>query len=240
MFSQIPFDGIVVAIENKIILKSDVVLNMQMAGINLSQNSMQLENIYNDFLDQMINDYVLITAAEKDTNIIVDNHMVDLRLSEHMNNLINEVGSEETLISMFNQPIREIKYYYREQIYNAMLKEMYIYSYISTDISRREVELFYEAYQDSLPKKPTEYTFSIIEAPIMPEIQEVERVKNLQLSLLEAMLKIFLEEFETVPKILSRFKENFEFYNFERPHQSLLGKTLAEIYWGREVFKKAA
>ena len=32
----------------------------------------------------------------------------------------------------------------------------------------------------------------------------------------------------------------FEFYNFERPHQSLVGKTPAEIYWGREVAKKAA
>ena len=34
--------------------------------------------------------------------------------------------------------------------------------------------------------------------------------------------------------------EYFEFYNFERPHQSLVGKTPAEIYWGREVSRKAA
>ena len=32
--------------------------------------------------------------------------------------------------------------------------------------------------------------------------------------------KIFLEEFETVPELLSGLKEYFEFYNFERPHQS--------------------
>jgi len=52
--------------------------------------------------------------------------------------------------------------------------------------------------------------------------------------------KIFLEEFETVPELLSGLKEYFEFYNFERPHQSLVGKTPAEIYWGREVARKAA
>ena len=34
--------------------------------------------------------------------------------------------------------------------------------------------------------------------------------------------------------------EYFKFYNFERPHQSLVGKTPAEIYWGSEVAKKAA
>jgi hypothetical protein len=52
--------------------------------------------------------------------------------------------------------------------------------------------------------------------------------------------KIFLEEFETVPELLSGLKEYFEFYNFERPHQSLEGKTPAEIYWEREVARKAA
>jgi putative transposase len=52
--------------------------------------------------------------------------------------------------------------------------------------------------------------------------------------------KIFLGEFETVQELLSGLKEYFEFYNFERPHQSLAVKTPAEIYWGREVAKKAA
>jgi len=52
--------------------------------------------------------------------------------------------------------------------------------------------------------------------------------------------KIFLEEFETVQELFSGLKEYFEFYNFERSHQSLVGKTPAEIYWGREVARKAA
>ena len=51
--------------------------------------------------------------------------------------------------------------------------------------------------------------------------------------------KIFLEEFIAVAELLSGLKEYFEFYNFRRPHQSLAGKTPAEIYWVREVVKKA-
>jgi putative transposase len=51
---------------------------------------------------------------------------------------------------------------------------------------------------------------------------------------------IYLEEFETVSELLSGLKKYFEFYDFERPHPSLLGKTPAEIYWGREVARKAA
>ena len=78
---------------------------MQMAGINLSQNSIQLENIYNDFLNQMVNDYVLLVAAEKDTNVVIDNNMVDSRLNEYMNNVMNEVGSEENLTEIFNKTV---------------------------------------------------------------------------------------------------------------------------------------
>ncbi|HJL71256.1 MAG TPA: integrase core domain-containing protein, partial [Candidatus Poseidoniia archaeon] len=48
------------------------------------------------------------------------------------------------------------------------------------------------------------------------------------------------EEFVTVPELLSGLKDYFKFYNFERPHQSLVGKTPAEIYWGREVARKVA
>lgn len=52
--------------------------------------------------------------------------------------------------------------------------------------------------------------------------------------------KIFLEEFETVPKLLAGLKEYFEFYNFERPHQCLSGKTPAEMYWGENIARMAA
>jgi putative transposase len=52
--------------------------------------------------------------------------------------------------------------------------------------------------------------------------------------------KIFLEEFETVHELLSGLKAYFEFCKLEKPHQSLVGKTPAEIYWGREVARMAA
>jgi len=52
--------------------------------------------------------------------------------------------------------------------------------------------------------------------------------------------KIFLEEFETVTELIAGLKEYFEFYNFERPHQSFSGKTPAEVYWGEAAAQKAA
>ena len=69
-------DGIVAAVEDKIILKSDVILNMQLSGVPLSQNSYTLERMYNDFLNQMIDDKVLLVAAEQDTNIVINYKLI--------------------------------------------------------------------------------------------------------------------------------------------------------------------
>jgi putative transposase len=41
--------------------------------------------------------------------------------------------------------------------------------------------------------------------------------------------KIFLEEFETVPELIAGLMERFEFFNFKKPHQSLVGKIPAGI-----------
>lgn len=52
--------------------------------------------------------------------------------------------------------------------------------------------------------------------------------------------KIFLEEFETVKDLIAGLKEYFEFYNFERSHQSFSGQTPAEVYWRATTVKMAA
>jgi putative transposase len=54
------------------------------------------------------------------------------------------------------------------------------------------------------------------------------------------LIKYGIEDFETVKELIAGLKEYFEFYNFERPHQSFSGKTPAEVYWGKEVAKKVA
>jgi hypothetical protein len=40
-------------------------------------------------------------------------------------------------------------------------------------------------------------------------------------------------------KVYLKSNGDYKFYNFERPHQSLIVKTPAEIYLGREVARKA-
>ena len=43
--------------------------------------------------------------------------------------------------------------------------------------------------------------------------------------------KVYLNDFRTVQEAYQGLKEYFEFYNHERPHQSLDYRTPAEVYW---------
>ena len=50
----------------------------------------------------------------------------------------------------------------------------------------------------------------------------------------------YLKEYSNVKELVKSLKQYFEFYNFERPHQTLEGQTPAEVYWGNSAALKAA
>jgi len=52
--------------------------------------------------------------------------------------------------------------------------------------------------------------------------------------------EIYLKEYSTLKELSQELKTYFEFYNFERPHQSLDKRTPAEVYWGKAVDRIAA
>jgi len=52
--------------------------------------------------------------------------------------------------------------------------------------------------------------------------------------------EIYIKEYSNVKDLISALKQYFEFYNFERPHQSLNRNTPAEIYFGEFAIQRAA
>lgn len=52
--------------------------------------------------------------------------------------------------------------------------------------------------------------------------------------------EIYIKEYDSVTELVRSLKQYFNFYNFERPHQSLDGKTPAELYFGTAAALKAA
>ena len=51
---------------------------------------------------------------------------------------------------------------------------------------------------------------------------------------------VYIKDYETVEDLIAGLRTYFRYYNYERSHQSLGDKTPAEIYWGRESFRRVA
>jgi len=52
--------------------------------------------------------------------------------------------------------------------------------------------------------------------------------------------EVYIKEYDSVTELVQSLKRYFNFYNFERQHQSLDGKTPAELYFGTAAALKAA
>jgi len=108
-----PVDGLLAVVGNNTILHTDVFQQSQMIamqqGVDLSKNPLLFEQIYSETLSNMIDQYVLLVAAEKDTTIEITTNEVDIALEQQLAEIIARAGSEKALEEALGQPIRQIK-----------------------------------------------------------------------------------------------------------------------------------
>jgi len=134
--------------------------------VDPSKNPYLFEQIYVSTLNNIINQYTVLSVAEKDTNIIISNDEVDRALNQQIDGFILKAGSEELFLEMAGMSMRRIRVDYWQDIRDMMLVERYQYSKIQNiDVSRVEVLHYFDSFKDSIPHHPEKYTFSIIEIP---------------------------------------------------------------------------
>ncbi|MBC8312229.1 MAG: peptidylprolyl isomerase [Candidatus Marinimicrobia bacterium] len=183
-----PVDGLLAVVGNNTILHTDVFQQSQMIAMqqNLdpSQNPFAFERIYNETLSNMIDQYILLAAAEKDTTIEITTNEVDAALEQQLAEIIARAGSEKALEDALGQPIRQIKKDYWVEIKNMILIDRFRYNLFSgVDVTRKEVHSFYTHYKDSLPPAPAKIKFSLIELPFVPS----EKSKLTELKLINQL-----------------------------------------------------
>lgn len=154
--SQQTIDGIAAVVGNEVILVSD--LNTLIAQysfqnkVNVYKDPALLKTLSSQMLQRMIDEKVLLIKADEDT-IRADDDRVEQILTQQVNNFIQQVGTTEKLEEYYGMPLPKIKKEMRQQIANRLIIEQLRQKRFSNiKVSRREVENFYEQYQDSLPK----------------------------------------------------------------------------------------
>ena len=169
-FPQGRIDGIAAIVGKNIVLHSDILQQAQFVAleqqVDPSKNPYLFENIYYNTRDNLINQYAILDLAEKDTNLVLTSDEVDRALDQQIKDFILRAGSEKQFLEMAGMSMRQIKTDYWKDIYDILIVERYQFSKIQNiNVSRIEVHDFYNIYKDSIPVKPEQYDFSIIEVP---------------------------------------------------------------------------
>tara|TARA_B100000902_G_scaffold393251_1_gene447132 strand:- start:36 stop:1265 length:1230 start_codon:yes stop_codon:yes gene_type:complete len=193
-FSQSKVDGIAAIVGNNIVLHSDVLQQAQFIamerGVDPSKKPYMFEKIYLTSLDNLINQYVVLNVAEKDTNLIITNDEVDRALDQQINDFILRAGSEKLFLEMAGMSMREVRSDYWKDIRDMMYVERFQYSLIQNiDASRVETVEFFNSYKDSLPRVPEKYDFSIIEIPFLSSKKTEEDAISFLKEIKESIIK---------------------------------------------------
>ncbi len=176
-YAQQVLDRIVAVVSDQIILESE--LNTQ-ADLYVTQMRLTLksqkeqEELRKQILDQMVNDKLLLNAAQKDTLVEVTSKEVDEALQKQMDKIKSEFTEEELKAQLRAEGLTEIELRkkYREQIENQIMIDRLIASKLQkVSVSTREVKDFYQTYEDSLPDEPEAAKLShiLLEIKTSPE-----------------------------------------------------------------------
>ncbi len=92
---------------------------------------------------------------------------------------------------------------------------------------------------DPIPSNMRSGTTRLIEAEVQVSMDGKGRaLDNVIIERLWRSLKyedIYLKDYETVPELEKGLRDYFNFYNHERPHQSLGYQTPADVYFGDPI-----
>jgi len=174
-YAQQVLDRIVAVVGDKIILESELEARFQLYSAQFKPKIKTLEeenNLKRELLDQMINDKLILTQAEKDTLLQVTPKEVDEALEEEIKRLKEQFPSDEAFQEGLRKEgltERDLRKKYKTQIKEKLLEDKLVSSKLSSvGISTKEVKDFFNFYQDSLPEQPEAVRLSHILLTIKP------------------------------------------------------------------------
>lgn len=193
--AQEVLDRIVAVVGKEIILESEFKQEWSQyvseAGIEVKSGAEQ-DQLQREFLDQMINNKLLLLAAQKDTTIQITSKDVDAAVADQMKKIKSQFSDEAFQAQLQTEGLTEatLKKKYREQIKNQMMTDRLVSAKISkVSVSSKEVKDFYQNYQDSIPDQPEAVKLSHILLEIQTSPSTLDSLKRRAEGILELVKK---------------------------------------------------
>jgi peptidyl-prolyl cis-trans isomerase SurA len=148
-------DRVVAVVDNEIILESELNAQVQfyVSSNKLDPNG---SGVKEQVLQSMINEKLILAKAIEDSITVTDDE-VQQQLDVVIQQRVQQFGSEAKLEEVYAMPISRIKREFREEMRkNLLTQRLQQQRFGSTNVSRRQVEDFFEIYKDSLGRVPEE------------------------------------------------------------------------------------
>lgn len=149
IYSQQVGDKIVAVVDNEIILKSELDFRANFEAAQRKLNPSDPE-ILRAILNQLIEEKLLYAQAELDSVTVTDDQVTQ-QLDYQINYFINQYGSRERLEQVYGMPVEKIKRTLRDDTRKNLMADLVRQKKFGTiQVSRYDIEEFYNAYKDSL------------------------------------------------------------------------------------------
>jgi peptidyl-prolyl cis-trans isomerase SurA len=170
-FAENRIEGIAAVIGDSIILNSelDAYTTMRLNTPGQQIDTTKIMELKKQFLNEMIDGKVLLVHAAKDTNITIREAEIDQAVNNHIQmilqqNNISMETLEKELADKYNTTLSKFKSQMRSQVQDQIVRQkvqqMYILPYVQ--VSRNDVETFYNQYADSLPELGESLLMSVL------------------------------------------------------------------------------
>ncbi|MFT4603629.1 MAG: peptidyl-prolyl cis-trans isomerase SurA [Rhodothermales bacterium] len=168
-------DEIVAVVADQILLRSEV--DAIVAGVSRQQGLTYSDELWNDALQQLVDEKVLVIHARRDTTLIVSDDQVTQTLNQRIAGMAAQVGGERRLEEAYGKTIVEIKAELRDEFRDQILADQYRQRKLSSiKVTPSDVQDFFRQFPtDSLPTLPEAVRVShVVRYPAVTEDARAE------------------------------------------------------------------
>ena len=185
-------EGVAAVVDGKPIMRSELMNNLYRFQETPEGSAMTEQQQKDYVLEQMIEDKVLLSRSDRDS-IVIGDAEVDQRVTQHLSQLaasqnIDLATLEKAIRAQLGMSMAQYRDQLSKQIRSHMemtrVRQMHVGSINPT---KKEVEAFYKAYKDSLPRQYNCVLLSHIQIPITPDQMIVDSVKKVAENLIDSL-----------------------------------------------------
>ncbi len=179
-------DKVVAIVDKEIILESELDAQIQFLALN-NKIDPKTPGLKEEVLNNMINEKLLVAKAIEDSVTVTDEE-VQQQLDQAIQQRVQQVGSEARLEELYGMPLSKIKREYRDEMRKNLLAQKLQQQRVGNEqVSRFEVEEFYNTYKDSLPPVPEQLEMSRIFVTPKPSTAAKERARERMQTILDSI-----------------------------------------------------